>query len=352
MGQSITTYKVSTTKKIMALTFDDGSDGANLSKELDILASSNVKCTFFLTGKASEAHPSLIRKIVEQGHEIGNHSYSHPEFTLITAGAMKTELLKAENSIINITGVNPKPLFRPPYGSFNSTVLNAAGEIGYTNTIMWSIDTVDWAGAPAKDMIEKVLNQAQPGAIAIMHTGGGTHTTEALPEMISGLKLKGYSLTTVSKLLSESEPVRPLLRKGSRGVLVEELQEMLTRLGFNPGPIDGNFGSFTEAAVKSFQKSKNLTADGIVGPRTWSALDDALEALPPVEHPVLRKGSSGESVVYLQQRLRKLGFDSGPIDGIFGSRTEGAVKLFQASNNLKADGIVGTKTWAALSLAE
>lgn len=266
MGKSIVISKVSTTIKVMALTFDDGSDAANLLELLNILASNNIQCTLFLTGRATEAHPALIRKIVEQGHEIGNHSYSHPQFTQITTASMEAEMIKAEKSIINVTGVNPRPLFRPPYGSYNLSVLEVVGNLGYTRTLMWTIDTIGWNGTPAETMIEKVLDNAQPGAIVLMHTGGGTHTVEALPKMIVDLKSKGYTLTTVSKMLEGvPEPVRPIVRKGSTGALVKELQEVLTELGFNPGLIDGIFGSLTEAAVRAFQTLKNLVVDGIVG---------------------------------------------------------------------------------------
>ncbi len=349
MGQSIVISRVSTTRKVMALTFDDGSDAANLSEQLDILASHNITCTFFLTGKASEAHPTLIRKIVEKGHEIGNHSYSHPQFTQISAAAMEAELEKAENSIIFITGVSPRPIFRPPYGSYNQTVLEVADSLGYTKTLMWTIDTVDWNGTSADVMINKVLNLAQPGAIVLMHTGGGTHTNEALPEMITALKSMGYTLTTISKMLDEApEPERPLLKKGSSGTYVKELQQLLTKLGFNPGPIDGIFGALTDAAVKTFQAAKSLTVDGLVGPMTWAALDGANEGPPPAVRPVLRRGSTGESVTELQQALSMLGYNPGPIDGIFGFKTEASVRLFQNANELSADGIVGPKTWAAI----
>ncbi len=348
MGQSMVISKGSTTKKVMALTFDDGSDAANLAEQLDILASHNLTCTFFLTGKATEAHPALIRKIVEQGHEIGNHSYSHPEFTQITVATMETELRKAENAIIAITGVSPRPLFRPPYGAYNQTVLEVVGNLGYTKTLMWTIDTVDWNGTSAEAMIEKVLDRAQPGAIVLMHTGGGTHTNEALPKMITGLKSMGYTLTTISKMLEETTEIRPVLRRGSTGTFVEELQQALTRLGFKPGIIDGIYGQLTETAVKAFQTSKGLVVDGIVGPKTWNALKDAMETPPPVTRPTLRRGSSGAAVIDLQQALSALGFDPGTIDGIFGTRTEAAVKLFQKAKGLVVDGIVGAKTWAAI----
>lgn len=138
----------------------------------------------------------------------------------------------------------------------------------------------------------------------------------------------------------------PTLRFGSQGQAVKELQMLLTNQGFNPGPIDGIFGSRTQAAVISFQASKGLSPDGIVGPKTWAAL--GVSCTPGTSCPTLRRGSTGPSVRKLQTLLNGYGFNPGPIDGIFGSRTQAAVISFQTSKGLSPDGIVGPKTWAAL----
>ena len=138
----------------------------------------------------------------------------------------------------------------------------------------------------------------------------------------------------------------PLLKRGDTGSEVKYLQESLIKLGYNAGTIDGIFGSKTETAVKLFQKSQGLVVDGIVGNNTWAAIDKALTT-----HPVLRNGSTGEAVKYLQTSLIKLGYNSGIIDGIFGAKTETAVKLFQKSQGLVVDGIVGNNTWAAIDKA-
>ena len=142
-----------------------------------------------------------------------------------------------------------------------------------------------------------------------------------------------------------------ILRIGSTGEDVKYLQQSLTKLGYSPGPIDGIFGSKTETAVKAFQKAKGLVVDGIVGNNTWAAISKALQITPPSTHPLLKRGSTGAQVTYLQQSLTKLGYNPGPIDGIFGSKTETAVKLFQKSKGLVVDGIVGNNTWAAIDKA-
>lgn len=195
--------KGSTTNKVVALTFDDGADGANINKILGILSTNKIKATFFLTGSGAANHPTSIKNITTQGHAIGNHSYSHPDFTKLTAAQMKAELDKAEATIKNITGKTSKPLFRAPFGAVNSAVLSGVGAAGYTHTIQWNIDTVDWKGVSSTAITDKVVNNIVPGSIVLMHTGAGASGTPgALPGMISKLKAKGYSFVTVQQLLN------------------------------------------------------------------------------------------------------------------------------------------------------
>lgn len=133
------------------------------------------------------------------------------------------------------------------------------------------------------------------------------------------------------------------LRLGSQGNDVKLLQELLNSYGYSL-KVDGDFGIRTDAAVKQFQKSRGLVADGIVGAKTWNAL------LPqqPTSYPTLRRGSTGYYVTFLQERLNLFGYMV-IIDGIFGAKTETTVKNFQKDRGLLVDGIVGSKTWTALS---
>lgn len=202
---SILVSRVTTSAKVMALTFDFGSDEGNVSRILQALADRGVKASFFVTGEAAVNHPDVIRSVVGQGHEIGNHSYSHPYFTRITTAQMADELARAAAAIRNATGQSPKPFFRPPYGDYNATVLQAVGEADYTHTIMWTIDTVDWQGVSSAAVRDAVLSGATPGAIALMHVGGGASgTPDALPGMIDGLLAAGYRLVTISELLGST----------------------------------------------------------------------------------------------------------------------------------------------------
>jgi len=133
----------------------------------------------------------------------------------------------------------------------------------------------------------------------------------------------------------------PQLKKGSTGEAVRELQTALKALGYDVGAVDGQFGASTESAVKKFQSDRGIPADGIVGPITWLNIDEADQS-----HPTLKKGSTGNPVRRLQKRISLGGWDTGGVDGIFGSSTEAAVKRFQGDNGLAVDGIVGPATWA------
>lgn len=345
MGQSTVVSRVSTNEKMMALTFDDGSTSTNTTYILDILDKYNIKCTFFITGENAIRNPGSVKMILQRGHEIGNHSYSHPHLRQLTADETRVEIEDCKTAMMIAADTTASPLFRPPYGEYNSTSLTVADSCGYPWTLMWTIDTIDWNGTPAEAMINKVLTNSQPGAIVLMHVSG-TYTKEALPKMIEGLHTQGYTLTKISDLLLNA--VHPLLKTESTGEQVEGLQSILIRLGYNPGQIDGIFGSKTAVAVKDFQTANKLIADGIVGKNTWLAIDKALLSPPKLAHPLLKTGSSGISVRYLQHLLSKLGYSPGAIDGIFGNKTLAAVKAFQSDHVLVVDGIVGSKTWAEL----
>lgn len=199
--------KGNTNEKVIALTIDDGSDGANYGRILQILDKHKVKATFFVTGNGSERHPQLIRDTANKGHDIGNHSYNHPDFTKISTTEMVNQLNRTDNIVKNITGRSTKPYFRAPYGATNSTVLNTVGNAGYGYTFHWTIDTVDWTGNTANDIYNRVMRGLVPGAIVLMHTGAGASgSPAALDKMIPAIKNLGYRFVTISQLMKRPSP--------------------------------------------------------------------------------------------------------------------------------------------------
>jgi peptidoglycan hydrolase-like protein with peptidoglycan-binding domain len=133
----------------------------------------------------------------------------------------------------------------------------------------------------------------------------------------------------------------PTLREGSSGEPVRQLQVALKETGHDPGPVDGEFGSQTETAVKAFQQDRGIAVDGVVGPITWLNIDEFAE----FDKPTIRNGSTGLPVRRAQKRLSLAGYDTGGVDGIFGPRTESGVKALQQDTGLTVDGIVGPHTW-------
>ena len=136
----------------------------------------------------------------------------------------------------------------------------------------------------------------------------------------------------------------PLLRRGSSGTAVRQLQEALKEAGHDPGPVDCEFGPATEAAVRAFQQEKEIAVDGVVGDITWLNIDE--DAV--FSHPVVRRGSTGLAVRRVQKRLTLAGYDTGGVDGIFGAGTEAGVKALQSDSGLTQDGVVGPQTWNAI----
>lgn len=156
-------------------------------------------------------------------------------------------------------------------------------------------------------------------------------------------------VAAVLTIRSQASGKAPVLKKGSRGTEVTNLQKNLTKLGYDTKGVDGVFGDNTEAAVRKFQKAHNLSVDGIVGDKTRQAIENALKGTKPSE--ILKKGSRGREVETLQKNLTKLGYNTKGTDGIFGDNTEAAVRRFQKAYGLSVDGIVGKDTSKAIERA-
>ena len=186
-------------QKEMAFTFDAGSDIAGI-QILEVLKKYNVKATFFLTGKWVEKFPDYAKQIANAGHEIGNHSYSHPDAIKISSSSLIQEINQADQIIRTVTGISPKPYFRFPYGSYTQSVLNTVGEAGYPYSIQWSLDTIDWQQPSADVIVSRIESGASNGDIVLMHIGG-IHTPEAIDRVIPILQKKGYQLVTLSQIL-------------------------------------------------------------------------------------------------------------------------------------------------------
>jgi LysM repeat protein len=186
-------------QKQIALTFDAGGDIAGI-KILEVLRKNGVQCTFFLTGTWVEKYPSYARQIVDDGHEVANHSYNHPNFTQLSYDEMLNQVRRAELEIIEVTAQNPRPYFRFPYGSSNSQALKAVGESGYSYSVHWTTDTLDWQQPEADVIANRIETNASNGDIVLMHIGG-INTPEAVDKVIPRLKNVGFELVKISEIL-------------------------------------------------------------------------------------------------------------------------------------------------------
>lgn len=163
---------------------------------LKILEKNKVHITFNMGGQWAEKFPELTRQIAEQGHEMGNHGYSHPHPTYLSK---KQNIDEIKNRKDNLSTDREKTnLFAPPYGEYNDMVLEAAGSIGY-KTILWSIDTIDWQRPAPQVIVDRVMRKSHNGAIVLMHPTAPT--VKALPEIIRRLSDEGYKFVTVSEII-------------------------------------------------------------------------------------------------------------------------------------------------------
>ncbi|MFZ9857055.1 MAG: polysaccharide deacetylase family protein [Roseiflexaceae bacterium] len=189
----------------VALTLDAGADSAPTGAMLDILAERNIKITFFLTGDWIERNPELTQRIVADGHEVGNHSTSHPDFRGLDENGMILELQTMSDRLYAVTGTRPAPYFRPPYGAYDERVLRIVIANGYL-PIFWTLDSLDSVGDPksADFLVDRLTNTLPPdkrnGAILLAHCGNAT-TAEALPRILDFFAAQGLVVTTLSQSL-------------------------------------------------------------------------------------------------------------------------------------------------------
>ncbi|UQZ37117.1 polysaccharide deacetylase family protein [Paenibacillus sp. PK3_47] len=194
--------------KMIALTFDDVPDPRFTPQLLDVLRRYHVKATFFVVGSRAEKHPALVARMIREGHVIGNHSYNHPEFGKLDLNAFRSQIVRTENIISAVAGYKPR-LIRPPYGDVSEQQLKWAKARGY-KLVNWNVDSLDWRSLPKAQVRNNILAQAGKGAIILQHGGGGkgsnlNGTIQALPEVISILRKRGYTFVTVPQMLKISK---------------------------------------------------------------------------------------------------------------------------------------------------
>jgi peptidoglycan/xylan/chitin deacetylase (PgdA/CDA1 family) len=198
---------IPTRRKVVALTFDAGASNAGVGSILTTLSQQGVPATFFLTGDFVDAYPSSARAMAR--YPIGNHTYTHPDLTDLSDSRVRSEIRSAGSRITSVTGQNPRPYFRFPYGAVDSRVVRIVNTECYV-PFRWTVDTLGWKGTSGGQSVSTVVNRvlaaARPGEIVLMHVGahptdGSTLDASALPKVISGLRAKGYAFVTLEVVL-------------------------------------------------------------------------------------------------------------------------------------------------------
>src|SRR5437899_632314 len=188
----------------IAMTFDDGPSAMLTPKLLDLLAAHRIKATFFVIGENVAEHPEIVARAAREGHEIGNHSWSHPNFGKMSDQGVRSQLQRTDDAIKNATSQRPT-LMRPPYGSITAREKRWIYEAFGYRIILWDVDPYDWKRPGPAVVRSRILKETQPGSIVLSHD---IHpgTIEAMPSTFDALEAKGFKFVTVSELIRMAVP--------------------------------------------------------------------------------------------------------------------------------------------------
>ncbi len=192
--------RVQTQEKKIALTFDADTDDNEAQRILDVLQRYQVKCTFFAAGAWAEKYPQMLRRIADEGHEIGNHSDTHPHMNKLRQDAALAQMADCSRKIEAASGVRPA-LFRSPYGEASPEVVRGARSLSMTS-VGWDIDSFDWRNYPPMHIANRVISEVKPGSIVLFQLGA-RNTAAALPRILTTLQSEGYEMVTVSRLIHQ-----------------------------------------------------------------------------------------------------------------------------------------------------
>src|SRR6201987_1473861 len=199
-----TYFKANVDGPYIALTFDDGPSPETTPRLLDILKQRNIKATFFMIGQNAERNPEIVKRILADGHEIGNHSWTHPQLAKLPDDRVTEEITKTQNAITNASGYTPK-LLRPPYGSITGRQKEWIENQFWLSVILWAGDSFCWKPPGVSVIQQRILAGARPGAIILSHDIH-KQTVDAMPATLDALAAKGFKFATVSQLIAMNKP--------------------------------------------------------------------------------------------------------------------------------------------------
>lgn len=198
--------EIHTSQRVVAITFDDGPNSVYTPQVLEIFSKAKGKATFFMIGEQMRNHPEVVKQVVDQGHEIGNHTFTHPKLSKLSINDSLEEIEQTEKLIEEMTGRKPI-VFRPPFLDYNQDTLSILQQKGYSMIGAINLEAQDWVQPGVEHILEKSRDVVKNGGILIFHDGYGdrSQTIEAVRILVSELTSQDYQLVTVSELLKRSE---------------------------------------------------------------------------------------------------------------------------------------------------
>lgn len=200
--REIPIYCVETEEKKVALSFDAAWGNEQTEQLLNILDKYEIKTTFFLVGDWVDKYPDSVKEIAERGHDVENHSNTHPYMTQLSESQMNEEITECNKKIEELTG-NCPTLFRAPYGDYNNSVVKAV-KSNNMYCMQWDVDSLDWKDPSPEQIVQNVTSKLKEGSIILMHNGA-TNTPEALPMVIEAIQEKGYEIVPITEILPEGD---------------------------------------------------------------------------------------------------------------------------------------------------
>jgi len=250
-GAKPATYtQVRVDQPYIAMTFDDGPSSANTPRLLEILKQRNIKATFFLIGQNAASNPEIVRRILADGHEVGNHSWTHPQLSKLSDDRVTTEINKTQDAIKEASGFTPT-LLRPPYGAITARQREWIESQFGLSIILWSVDPFDWKRPGASVITQRILSQVRPGAIILSHDIH-KQTVDAMPATLDGLIARGYKFVTVTQLIAMNKPKpspAPAVNSGG--------QQPRPVKSYQTAPVKGN----SEAATQRTSQQGSTQSD-------------------------------------------------------------------------------------------
>ncbi|MCA9436813.1 MAG: polysaccharide deacetylase family protein, partial [Candidatus Omnitrophica bacterium] len=213
MGRGVTLlWEGPSDRQVVALTFDDGPIPGKTEPILDLLGENQVPATFFVLGENAERHPEILKRMVREGHEIGNHTVHHPDLTKLSTAKVREEIKGCQKIVEDAVGCKPR-FFRPPYGAANLTTMSILSSQNLS-AVFWSIDPQDWRGGSEQEIVSDIDSHLDNGAIILLHERS-PNTGESIPTLIQTVREKGFRFVTMSEMfgyppfsptVSETEP--------------------------------------------------------------------------------------------------------------------------------------------------